>query len=146
MAGRRRPTDGSVGGNRGAAPGAKIGDGARSSKRSARVYSGEIGPVANTAGFYERVACGPPGRDSTHHRAAGPKEMAWLNTAAYGLSSREREIVDLIVRGLPSKQIAASLYVTEDTVRKHLSNIFEKVGVRSRLALVKRLYLTTIFP
>jgi DNA-binding CsgD family transcriptional regulator len=78
--------------------------------------------------------------------AAGPKEMAWLNTAAYGLSSREREIVDLIVRGLPSKQIAASLYVTEDTLQKHLSNIFEKVGVRSRLALVKRLYLNTIFP
>ncbi len=78
--------------------------------------------------------------------SAGPKEMAWLNTAAYGLSSREREIVDLIVRGLPSKQIAASLYVTEDTVQKHLSNIFEKVGVRSRLALVKRLYLNTIFP
>jgi DNA-binding CsgD family transcriptional regulator len=72
--------------------------------------------------------------------------MAWLNTAAYGLSSREREIVDLIVRGLPSKQIAASLYVTEDTVQKHLSNIFEKVGVRSRLALVKRLYLNTNFP
>ena len=78
--------------------------------------------------------------------AAGPKEMAWLNTAAYGLSSRELEIVDLIVRGLPSKQIAACLYVTEDTVQKHLSNIFEKVGVRSRLALVKRLYLNTIFP
>jgi DNA-binding CsgD family transcriptional regulator len=77
---------------------------------------------------------------------AGPKEMAWLNTAAYGLSPREREIVDLIVRGLPSKQIAASLYVTEDTVQKHLSKIFEKVGVRSRLALVKRLYLNTIFP
>ena len=57
--------------------------------------------------------------------AAGPKESTWLNTAAYDLSSREREIVDLIVRGLPSKQIAASLYVTEDTVQKHLSNIFE---------------------
>ena len=78
--------------------------------------------------------------------SAGPKEMAWLNTAAYGLSSREREIVDLIVRGLPSKQIAASLYVTEDTVQKHLSNIFEKGGVWSRLALVKRLYLNSIFP
>jgi DNA-binding CsgD family transcriptional regulator len=53
--------------------------------------------------------------------------------------------VELIVRGLPSKQIAASLYATEDTVQKHLSNNFEKVGVRSRLALVKRLYLNTIF-
>ena len=61
--------DGGVGGNRGAAPGAKSGDGARSSKRSARVCSGEIGPVANTAGFYERVASGQPGRDSAHHRA-----------------------------------------------------------------------------
>lgn len=77
---------------------------------------------------------------------SGPKEVRSLRTAAYGLSPREREIVDLVVRGVPRKQIAAFLYISEYTVQEHLSNVFEKVGVRGRQALVKHLYLNTIFP
>lgn len=76
---------------------------------------------------------------------AGPKEVAWLHTAVYGLSPREREITDLIVRGFSTKQISASLYISEYTVQDHLSNIFEKVGVRGRRNLVKRLYLNAIY-
>ena len=77
---------------------------------------------------------------------AGFKEMAWLHTATYGLSPREEEVVEFVVRGASTRQISQALYVTEDTVQKHLQNVFEKVGVRSRQALVKRLYLNTIFP
>jgi DNA-binding CsgD family transcriptional regulator len=77
---------------------------------------------------------------------AGPKEMAWLQTAAYGLSSRERDIVELVVRGAPTKQIAAALYISEYTVQKHLSNVFEKVGVRNRQALVQRLFFDNVYP
>jgi len=77
---------------------------------------------------------------------AGSKEMAWLNTATYGLSPREEEVVELVVRGASTRQISQALYVAEDTVQKHLQNAFEKVGVRSRRELVKRLYLNTIFP
>ena len=76
----------------------------------------------------------------------GPKELGWLHTAIYGLSSREREIVDLVVRGVSNRQIAATLYISEYTVQDHLSNIFDKVGVRGRQALVRHLYLNTIFP
>jgi DNA-binding CsgD family transcriptional regulator len=77
---------------------------------------------------------------------AGFKQMAWLHTAAYGLSPREGEVVEFVVRGASPRQISRALYVTEDTVQKHPQNVFEKVGVRSRRALVKRLYLNTIFP
>jgi DNA-binding CsgD family transcriptional regulator len=77
---------------------------------------------------------------------AGSKEMAWLNTATYGLSPREEEVVELVVRGASTQQISQALYVTEDTVQKHLQNVFSKVSVRSRRELVKRLYLSTIFP
>ena len=45
-----------------------------------------------------------------------------------------------------TRQISQALYVTEGTIQKHLQNVFEKVGVGSRQALVKRLYLDTIFP
>jgi DNA-binding CsgD family transcriptional regulator len=78
--------------------------------------------------------------------AAGPREVAWLKTSAYGLTNRAREVVDLVVRGASTKEISQALYISEYTVQDHLSNIFDKVGVRGRQALVKRLYLNTIFP
>jgi DNA-binding CsgD family transcriptional regulator len=76
----------------------------------------------------------------------GPQGLAWLRTAAYGLSAREREVVDLVMRGASTKQIAATLYIAEYTVQAHLSHIFDKVGVRGRRALVKRLYFDSLYP
>ncbi len=60
--------------------------------------------------------------------AAGPREVAWLKTSAYGLTEREREVVDLVVRGASTKQISQTLYISEYTVHNHLRNVFEKVG------------------
>ena len=77
---------------------------------------------------------------------AGPKEVLRLTASGYGLSPREQEVVALAVRGASTRQIARALYISEYTVKDHLSNIFGKVGVRDRRALVKRLYLDTIFP
>lgn len=77
---------------------------------------------------------------------AGPKEVLRLTTIGYGLSPREQEVVALAVRGASTKRISQALYISEHTVKDHLSNIFGKVGVRGRRALVKHLYLNTIFP
>jgi DNA-binding CsgD family transcriptional regulator len=77
---------------------------------------------------------------------SGPREVTWLRATAYGLSPRERAVVDLVVRGASTRQISQTLYISEYTVQDHLSNIFDKVGVRDRRALVKRLYLDAIFP
>jgi DNA-binding CsgD family transcriptional regulator len=77
--------------------------------------------------------------------AAGPREVAWLKTSAYGLTKREREVVDLVIRGASTKEISRALYISEYTVQDHLSSVFEKVGERSRRALVKRLYLESLF-
>lgn len=77
---------------------------------------------------------------------AGPKEVLRLTVSGYGLSPREQDVVDLTVRGASTKQIAQALYISEYTVKDHLAHIFEKVGVRGRRELVKRLYLNTIFP
>jgi DNA-binding CsgD family transcriptional regulator len=73
------------------------------------------------------------------------REVTWLRASASGLSPRERAVVDLVVRGASTKQISQALYISEYTVQDHLSNIFDKVGVRDRRALVKRLYLDAIF-
>ncbi len=54
---------------------------------------------------------------------------------AYGLTKRELEILSTIVAGLSNKEIAQKFSLSEDTVKHHLTNIFDKVGVNSRLEL-----------
>lgn len=53
----------------------------------------------------------------------------------YGLTKREMEILATIVAGLSNKDIAKKFALSEDTVKHHLTNIFDKVGVASRLEL-----------
>ena len=77
---------------------------------------------------------------------AKPEEVALFNMPAYGLSLREEEIAKLIARGASTKQISATLYISEYTVQNHLSNVFEKVGVRSRGELLKRLFFDNLYP
>jgi two-component system NarL family response regulator len=56
------------------------------------------------------------------------------------LTPREKEIVRLIVGGASNKQVATALDISERTVKGHLSNVFQKLGVSDRLRLV--LYVT----
>ncbi len=56
------------------------------------------------------------------------------------LTKREREIILLIGEGLRNKKIADRLFVSETTVRHHLTSIFSKLGVSSRLDLVVYAY------
>ena len=51
------------------------------------------------------------------------------------LSNREREISGLVVQGFLNKEIAENLFISEQTVKNHLHNIFEKLGVLNRLEL-----------
>jgi DNA-binding NarL/FixJ family response regulator len=52
------------------------------------------------------------------------------------LTQREREIVRLIVEGASNKEVASSLNISERTVKGHLSNVFQKLGVADRLKLM----------
>lgn len=63
---------------------------------------------------------------SNGHRATQPLTV---------LSAREREVAGLVAEGLTNKEIARRLGLTEGTVKIHLHNIFEKVGVKSRVEL-----------
>jgi DNA-binding NarL/FixJ family response regulator len=55
------------------------------------------------------------------------------------LSERERETALLVVEGLSNKEIAKALNITERTVKQHMSNIFEKLGVSDRLSVAMKL-------
>jgi len=66
---------------------------------------------------------------SAQSRSAGPAG------ARFGLTSREIEIVRHISAGLRNKQIAQRLRISEGTVKSHLHQIYEKLGLRGRLQL-----------
>jgi DNA-binding CsgD family transcriptional regulator len=55
-----------------------------------------------------------------------------------GLSKREHQILQLISEGLSNQQMAAQLYISENTIKKHISNLFLKLDVERRTEAVKK--------
>jgi len=77
-------------------------------------------PVSNLVGYLRTLM------QSTHDEARQRK---------FGLTPRELEIVSAVVAGYSNKEIAEYFKISEDTVKHHLSNIFDKLGVSTRLEL-----------
>ena len=55
-----------------------------------------------------------------------------IKTGDNCLSSREIEVLKLLAKGMLNKEIAKELYISEKTVKNHVSNIFKKIGVSDR--------------
>lgn len=75
-----------------------------------------------------------------------PDRLAPLLMAAYELTSREKDVTRLALRGETTSSIAASLFVSPHTVQQHLKNIFDKTGVRSRRELVGKVFFAHYEP
>jgi len=86
------------------------------------------------------------GRDPDDERVvvilepARAAELAPLVVDLYELTSREREVTELLTRGLGIDEIAARLWISRHTVRDHTKAIFAKVGVGSRAELTAKLF------
>jgi two-component system CheB/CheR fusion protein len=68
------------------------------------------------------------------------KLSAWRETAASsiaGLTARQRQVMDLVLAGHPSKNIAADLGVSQRTVENHRAAVMKKTGSRSLPALIR---------
>jgi DNA-binding CsgD family transcriptional regulator len=72
--------------------------------------------------------------------AAQPVEIAPLILQAYQLTKREGEVTQLILRGRSTREIAATLHISFNTVQDHLKVIFEKVNVNSRGELAAHIF------
>jgi len=78
-----------------------------------------------------------------HTTAAVMRQFATVEAAAAvgktreraPLSTREREIVALVAQGYKNKEMAEKMFISEQTVKNHLHNIFDKLGVSDRLEL-----------
>ena len=70
------------------------------------------------------------------HKAASTTMDSALNT----LSNREKEILELLAKGMLYKEIAASLFISQETVRKHVYHIYEKLHVNNRVEAINKFF------
>ena len=87
-----------------------------------KVYSGEIWLDSRTTAAVMR-------------QFASPADVAAKDRERSPLSQREREIVVLVAQGFKNKEVAERMFISEQTVKNHLHNIFDKLGVSDRLEL-----------
>ena len=52
------------------------------------------------------------------------------------LTDREKEVFSLLIGGMETKEISDFLFISEKTVRNHVSNVIQKLGVKSRVGAV----------
>src|ERR1700692_1969119 len=91
-----------------------------------KVHSGEIWLDSHTTAAVMRQFAAPG--DSSPGHSAKTRERS-------PLSQREREIVQLVAQGFKNKEMAEKMFISEQTVKNHLHNIFDKLGVSDRLEL-----------
>lgn len=77
-----------------------------------------------------------PGNTERHWQA-GNSSIATHSSILSRLTTRERQVMDLITTGASNKEVAASLSISTSTVKFHLSHIFSKLGVHGRLSLAQ---------
>jgi DNA-binding CsgD family transcriptional regulator len=76
------------------------------------------------------------GRSTRHLRATSHAPKCIDLLIRKGISAREREVIDLILEGYGNRRIADELYISQYTVKRHVYNIFKKLGLKSRMELV----------
>ncbi|MDF2187572.1 response regulator transcription factor [Paraflavitalea sp. CAU 1676] len=73
------------------------------------------------------------------HNKPADKVAAETSTLSV-LSNREKEILELLAKGMLYKEIAASLFISQETVRKHVYHIYEKLHVNNRVEAINKFF------
>ena len=98
---------------------------------SPEVFAMAFATVLSGGKWYEPAAHSDPATYSPREWAVSPAEL--------GLTTRQGEILALVLRGLPNKKIASLLHLSESTVKEHLTGIFERLVVKNRVAALTHL-------
>jgi len=106
-----------------------------------KVHAGEIWLDSHTTAAVIRQfvaneeAPPPPPPPQMQHQQQAPPQAGGRERERSPLSQREREIVALVAQGFKNKEMAEKMFISEQTVKNHLHNIFDKLGVSDRLEL-----------
>ncbi|MBZ5726879.1 MAG: response regulator transcription factor [Acidobacteriia bacterium] len=95
-----------------------------------KVHAGEIWLDSHTTAAVIRQFVAADEAPATPISTASPRDRE-----RSPLSQREREIVALVAQGFKNKEMAEKMFISEQTVKNHLHNIFDKLGVSDRLEL-----------
>ena len=68
----------------------------------------------------------------------GSKQFSEDKLKEYELSEREIEVLNLISQGFKNSEIADSLFVSQNTIKTHIKNIYVKLDVKNRVEAIKR--------
>jgi DNA-binding CsgD family transcriptional regulator len=82
-----------------------------------------------------RDTSGAPVRTAVMLEPADRAQLLPLLADVHGLTARERDVVELLLSGLPTDEIAGRMHISRHTVRDHVKAVFAKVGVSSRAEL-----------
>jgi len=77
----------------------------------------------------------PPGQSGGPQHGSQEDAPGAVGEKPFGLTKREMAVISVVIAGHSNKEIARKLHISEDTVKHHLTHIFDKIGVYNRLEL-----------
>jgi DNA-binding CsgD family transcriptional regulator len=121
---------------------AKLGHGleeARAAFALAQLRTGRPGPTSydEAARLFRRCRAQPWLRRVDAAAAARPAEPEAVPAVLDGLAAMERQVAALVMEGATNREIAARLFVSVKTVEATLTRVYRKLGIRSRVDIVR---------
>jgi DNA-binding CsgD family transcriptional regulator len=108
---------------------------------SVEIYGGLIAAVFAVFGIWLGLRLTRPGEKIVVREVMVPAPADFVRdqqkVESLGITPRELEILELIAEGLSNKEIAARVFVSENTVKTHSSRVFDKLGARRRTQAVQ---------
>jgi DNA-binding CsgD family transcriptional regulator len=110
-------------------------------EHSIEIYGGLVAAVFATVGIWLGLGLTRHTETVVVREVLVPAPATFVRdqdkVASLGLTVRELEILELIAEGLSNKEVAERVFVSENTVKTHLSRVFDKLGARRRTQAVQ---------
>jgi DNA-binding CsgD family transcriptional regulator len=106
-------------------------------EHSLEIYGGLVALLFSGLGIWLGLKLTRPKVILKEVPVTGPFVMNEARLAELGITPRELEVLGLVAAGMTNKEIAAKLYVSENTVKTHAASVFEKLQAKRRTQAVQ---------